>query len=282
MRFAIGIPTVREYADPALLIELARSAEDAGWDGVFLWDHLVYHDVGDPVADAWTTLAAIAALTRSVRLGLCMTVLARRRPWKVARETATLDVISGGRLVFGASIGSLGQEEFGAFGEDPDPRARAEKVDEALEIIAGLWSGEPFAYRGRHYELQETVFVPTPLQRPRVPVWIGGRWPNRRPFRRAARWDGVFPTHHDVGFRDLIPPQELQAIVEYTRSHRNAADGPLDVIMEGTTPEEPRRAKPIVAPYLETGLTWWIERIGWFRGPVEDMRSRVRAGPPGT
>jgi len=124
MRFAIGVPCVREYGDPQLLIELAGSAEEAGWDGFFLWDHLVYHSVGTPVADPWTTLAAIAPLTRSITLGVCMTVLARRRPQKVARETATLDAISGGRLVFGASRGSLGEEEFAAFGEDPDPRVR--------------------------------------------------------------------------------------------------------------------------------------------------------------
>jgi alkanesulfonate monooxygenase SsuD/methylene tetrahydromethanopterin reductase-like flavin-dependent oxidoreductase (luciferase family) len=280
MRFAVGVPTVRGYADPALLIELARSAEDAGWDGFFLWDHLVYHDVGDSVADPWTTLAAIASLTRSIRLGVCMTVLARRRPWKVARETATLDVISGGRLVFGASIGSLAEEEFRAFGEDPDPRVRAERVDEALEIIAGLWTGEPFSYRGRHYQVQETIFLPTPIQRPRIPVWIAGRWPNRRPFQRAARWDGVFPTHRDVGFMDLIPPRELRSIIEYTRSHRGAGDDAFDVIMEGTTPPDPRPGRRIVAPYIDAGLTWWVERLGWFRGPVAEMRARVRAGPP--
>jgi len=213
MRFAVGVPTVREYGDPPLLLELATSAERAGWDGVFLWDHLVYRP-GDPVADPWTTLAAIAAATSTIRLGVCMTILARRRPWKVARETATLDVLSGGRLVFGVSLGSLGQEEFEAFGEDPDPRVRAERLDEGLEIVSGLWSGEPFSFRGRHYRVDQTVFRPTPVQAPRIPVWVAGQWPNRRPFRRAARWDGVFPTHRDIGFNDLIPVEELEAIVD--------------------------------------------------------------------
>jgi Luciferase-like monooxygenase len=280
MRLAIGVPTVREYADPALLIELARSSEDSGWDGFFLWDHLVCHDVGDPVADPWTTLAAIAALTRSIGLGVGMTVLARRRPWKVARETATLDIISGGRVVFGASLGSLGEEEFGAFGEDPDPRVRGDKIDEALEIIDGLWTGDPFSYQGRHYQVTETVFRPTPVQRPRIPVWIAGRWPNRRPFQRAARWDGVFPTHRDVGFMDLIPAHEPRSIVEYTLSFRGDRDGAFDVVMEGTTPQDSRPGRAVVAPYAEAGLTWWVERLGWFRGSIEEMRSRVRAGPP--
>jgi alkanesulfonate monooxygenase SsuD/methylene tetrahydromethanopterin reductase-like flavin-dependent oxidoreductase (luciferase family) len=280
MHFAIGVPTVREYADPALLIELARSAEDAGWDGFFLWDHLVYHDAGDPVADPWTVLAAIAPLTSSIRLGVCMTVLARRRPQKVARETATLDVISGGRLIFGASIGSLGEEEFAAFGEDPDARVRAEKLDEALDIVTGLWTGEPFSYQGRHYRVRETVFRPTPLQRPRIPVWVAGRWPNRRPFQRAARWDGVFATHRDVGFTDLIPPEELRGIVRYTHGERGAREGEFDVTMEGTTPEDPWRGREVVEPYGDVGLTWWVERLGWFRGSVAEMRSRARAGPP--
>ncbi len=281
MRFAVGIPTVREYGDPRLLMDLAVSAERAGWDGVFLWDHLVYGP-GDPVADPWTTLSAITAITSSIRLGVCMTILARRRPWKVARETAALDVISGGRLVFGVSLGSLGREEFEAFGEDPDPRVRAERLDEGLEIVTGLWSGEPFSFQGRHHSFYETVFVPTPVQRPRIPVWVAGQWPNRRPFRRAARWDGVFPTHRDVGFNDLIPVEELQAIVEYTLLHRpaSAGDGPFDVVMEGTSPDDPVMAAEVVAPYRDGGLTWWVERVGWFRGPLDEMRARIDAGPP--
>jgi alkanesulfonate monooxygenase SsuD/methylene tetrahydromethanopterin reductase-like flavin-dependent oxidoreductase (luciferase family) len=281
MRFAVGIPTVREYGDPRLLIDLAVDAEGAGWDGVFLWDHLVYGR-SDPVADPWTTLSAIAVRTSSIRLGVCMTILARRRPWKVARETATLDVISGGRLVFGVSLGSLGHEEFQAFGEDADPRVRADRLDEGLEIVTGLWSGEPFAFRGRHYQVEETLFVPAPVQQPRIPVWVAGQWPNRRPFRRAAHWDGVFPTHRDVGFNDLIPVDELRAIVAYTLEHRAAGADPLDVIMEGTTPADPARGAAIVAPYDEAGLTWWVERAGWFRGPVDEIEARVHAGPPRT
>jgi alkanesulfonate monooxygenase SsuD/methylene tetrahydromethanopterin reductase-like flavin-dependent oxidoreductase (luciferase family) len=279
MRFAIGVPTVREYGDPDLLVELGRSAEEAGWDGVFLWDHLVYRR-SDPVADPWTTLAVMAALTERVLLGVCMTVLARRRPAKVARETATLDVLSRGRTVFGASLGSLGREEFAAFGEDPDPSVRAQRVDEALEIIAGLWSGEPFSYRGRHNLVEETVFLPRPVQRPRIPIWIAGRWPSRRPFERAARWDGVFPTHRDVGFNDLMPVSELRQVVDYTRGLREDPGAPFDVIVEGTSPADGQAAADVVGPYEDAGLTWWVERTGWFRGPVDEMRARVEAGPP--
>jgi alkanesulfonate monooxygenase SsuD/methylene tetrahydromethanopterin reductase-like flavin-dependent oxidoreductase (luciferase family) len=280
MRFAVGVPCVLEYGDPTLLVELARSAEDAGWDGFFLWDHLVYHSFGDPVADPWTTLSAIAPVTRSIRLGVCMTVLARRRPQKVARETATLDILSGGRLVFGASIGSLGDEEFAAFGEDPDARVRGERIDEALDVITGLWSGEPFAYEGRHFQVRQTVFLPTPVQRPRIPVWVAGRWPNRRPFERAARWDGVFPTHRDVGMNDLIPLDELRRIIRFTQDARGDRPGAFDVVMEGTTPPDPAQGASIAEPYAQVGLTWWVERIGWWRGSVDEMRVRVAAGPP--
>lgn len=280
MRFAIGVPTVLDYADPMLLIELARSAEGAGWDGLFLWDHLVYHGREDPVADPWTTLAAITSETRSLRLGVLVAALARRRPWKVARETATLDIISGGRLVFGAGLGSVDHGEFGAFGEDSDRRIRAEKVDEGLEIIAGLWTGEPFSFQGTHYRVEQTVFLPTPVQRPRIPIWVAGRWPNRAPFRRAARWDGMFPTHAEYGFDQLVPPGELRRIIDYTLGFRDAEAGPYDVVLQGITPLDRDRACEVVAPYGPVGLTWWVERIGWFRGTIQEMRSRIEAGPP--
>jgi alkanesulfonate monooxygenase SsuD/methylene tetrahydromethanopterin reductase-like flavin-dependent oxidoreductase (luciferase family) len=279
LRFAIGVPVMREYSDPRFLVELAVAAEDAGWDGCFLWDHLLYGD-NDPVADAWTVLAAIAARTERIRLGLLITSVARRRPWKVARETATLDRLSGGRLVFGAGLGSLA-DEFTRFGEDGDDRVRGEKVDEGLEIIDGLWRGEPFGFEGRHYRVEPTVFVPPPLQTPRIPIWIGGRWPHRRPFERAARWDGVFPaTPVGTPHTDMMSPEALRQVVAFTLGVRRESAGAFDVVMEGNTADGGRRGADMVAPYAEAGLTWWIEKLGWFRGPIHDMRARVRAGPP--
>ena len=132
-------------------------------------------------------------------MGVLISALAQRRPWKFARETASLDVLSGGRLVVGVDLGSQGREEFAAFGEDPDLAVRAARLDEGLEILLGLWSGEPYAFQGRHHSGEETVFVPRPCQRPRPPIWVAGRWPARRPFRRAARFDGVFPTFEGFG-----------------------------------------------------------------------------------
>ena len=233
------------------------------------------------MADPWIAIASVAALTERVRLGVMLCILARRRPQKVARETASLDLLSGGRLVFGAGLGSAPEQEFAAFGEDPDPRVRAAKLDEGLEVVTGLWSGEPFSHRGEHYEVAETSFLPTPLQRPRIPVWIGGRWPARPPFRRAARWDGIFAIHREVGQEQTMTPEQLGEIVAYTRAHRRS-EGPFDVVIEGQTAGDGAAAdRERVEGLRAAGLTWWVENLGWFRGPLERMRERLRAGPPG-
>ena len=279
MRCAVGLPNLGDYGDPVLLVELARRAEYAGWEGVFLWDHMVYSELGWPAADPWVTAGAIAASTERVRLGVLVTPLARRRPWKVARETASLDVLSGGRLVVGAGLGGLGARghaEFGAFGDEADPRVRAELLDEGLDILTGLWSGEPFSYEGRHHRIEETVFLPRPVQRLRPPVWIAGKWPRRPGFRRAARWDGVFPVFEDVGGSEMAPPEALAEAVRYTEEHRER-DGPFDVALEGLSEgQDPER----IAAYEAVGLTWWIEKLGWFRGTVDAMRERIERGPP--
>jgi alkanesulfonate monooxygenase SsuD/methylene tetrahydromethanopterin reductase-like flavin-dependent oxidoreductase (luciferase family) len=226
------------------------------------------------------TIAAVAASTERVRLGVMVCILARRRPQKVARETASLDLLSGGRLVFGAGLGSQWEEEFAAFGEDPDPRVRAARLDEGLDIVSGLWSGEPFSYSGAHYEVAETTFLPTPLQRPRIPVWIAGRWPAPRPFRRAARWDGVFAIHREVSQAQTMTPEQLAEIVSYTLAHR-ASDSPFDFVIEGQTAGDGGAGdRERVEGLRAAGLTWWIENLGWFRGPLESMRERIDAGPP--
>jgi alkanesulfonate monooxygenase SsuD/methylene tetrahydromethanopterin reductase-like flavin-dependent oxidoreductase (luciferase family) len=278
VRCAVGLPNIGDYGDPDLLVDLAGTAERAGWDGVFLWDHLAYREPGWPAADPYVTAGAIAVTTERVRIGVLITPLSRRRPWKVARETASLDVLSGGRLVVGTGLGSQAEAEFAAFGDDPDPRVRAERLDEGLEILIGLWGEEPFSHNGRHFRVAETVFLPRPLQRPRPPIWIAGRWPARRPFRRAARYDGVFPTFEGVGHAEMPSPERLAEAIAYTRTHRETA-APFDVVLEGQS-DGPDPAR--VAPYEAAGLTWWIEKLGWFRGPVEAMRERIELGPPVT
>jgi alkanesulfonate monooxygenase SsuD/methylene tetrahydromethanopterin reductase-like flavin-dependent oxidoreductase (luciferase family) len=275
MRFAVGLPNVKEYADPRLLVDLAVTAEGAGWDGVFVWDHLLYRD-GGAALNPWIAAAAVAQATSEIRLGVMVVALARRRPWNVAREAAALDILSNGRLMFGAGLGSR-DDEFKLFGENATPRVRAEKLDESLEIIAGLWSGRPFTYEGEHFRIDEVLFVPTPLQTPRIPVLVAGRWPSRRPFRRAARWDGIFATHEEVGHTETMTVAQLTEIIEYTRSHRAETTTPFEVVIEGQTsgPDS-----TFVTDYARAGLTWWVEKLGWFRGPLEEMKARIEAGPP--
>jgi alkanesulfonate monooxygenase SsuD/methylene tetrahydromethanopterin reductase-like flavin-dependent oxidoreductase (luciferase family) len=271
------LPNVGEYGDPRLLVDLACRAEGSGWDGVFIWDHVAYRERGWLVADPYVSIAAIAARTNRVRLGVLIAALARRRPWKFAREMATLDVLSDGRLVVGIGLGSQAEEEFAAFGEDPDPQRRHELIDEGLDIVCGLWSGHPFSYDGRHYHVGESLFLPTPIQQPRPPVWIGGRWSTRQSFRRAARFDGVFPTFEAIAPGELPTPEQLSAVLEYTHSHRTSHGTTFDVVLEGQSRD---RDHERISAYQDVGLTWWIEKLGWFRGPVDAALRRIEQGPP--
>lgn len=278
---AVGLPNVREYADPRLLVDLAVHAEAAGWDGVFVWDHIAREeDPAIPATDPWIVAAAMAVRTERVRLGIMVTPLARRRPWKVARETVALDRLSGGRLTLGVGLGGGVRNEFAAFGEASDARARAELLDEGLAILGGLWSGEPFEFHGRRHHVTGAQFLPRPVQRPRVPVWVAGRWPNRRPFRRAARWDGVFPVFEGVAYAEMPAPEQLAEVVAYTREQRKAED-PFDVALECISDGEDRPADAALAQaYADAGLTWWVEKLGWFRGRLDAVRERIRRGPP--
>ena len=283
MRFAVGLPNVGDTGDPRTLVALAHEAEATGWGGVFVWDHVAYRERGWPVADPYVAVTAIAATTSRLRIGVLVSALARRRPHKFAREAASLDLLSGGRLVVGAGLGSLAHEEFAAFGEDPDPRVRAERLDEALAICAALWSGDAVSFRGAHHRVDDALFLPRPVQRPRPPVWIAGRWPAKPPFRRAARWDGVFPTFAGVAHDGMPTPSALAEAVAFTRAERADGSGPFDVVLEGQTSGRDADADADaerIAPYADAGLTWWIEKLGGFRGPLDATRRRIAAGPP--
>jgi alkanesulfonate monooxygenase SsuD/methylene tetrahydromethanopterin reductase-like flavin-dependent oxidoreductase (luciferase family) len=276
---AVGVPNVGPFGDPLLLVEMAVAAEQHGWDGFFVWDHQLWHDPAWAVADPVVVVSAIAARTARVRIGILVNVLARRRVGKVARESVTLDQLSGGRLVFGAGLGSRA-EEFTAFGESGDPRERAARLDESLALLDALWRGDPVTVHGTYLTAEDVTMLPRPVQQPRIPVWCGGRWPNKAPFRRAARWDGVMPTHRDYGLGGTMPPDELRAVIRYTREQRGT-DGPFDVALEGRTDgAAPDRGARHVAPYLDAGLTWWIEALGWWRGTPSDALARIRQGPP--
>jgi alkanesulfonate monooxygenase SsuD/methylene tetrahydromethanopterin reductase-like flavin-dependent oxidoreductase (luciferase family) len=237
-----------ELVEPSLLAELARDAEQRGWDGLFLWDHVNYEPPVRAVADVWIALAAVACATSRLRIGPMVTPLSRRRVQKVARETVTLDHLSGGRLTFGVGLGA-DRNELEPFGEVVDPRERAQLLDQGLERLTALWAGD---------------FEPTPIQQPRIPVWVAGRWPKRRPLRRAARWDGYFP----IG---LTGPDDLAELGSELRDLRGDRDGPFDLVVEidpGADPE----------PWESAGATWVLTSL---ESPprLEEVRAAIEAGP---
>lgn len=277
MKFGLIVQTTGELGYPRSLVRLAREAESAGWDGFFIWD--VFGGdaaAAEPVADPWITMAAIAAVTERIRFGPMVTPLPRRRPWKVAREAATLDQLSGGRLILGVGIGTP-PEEFSRFGEEADPKKRAGMLDEGLEVLTGLWSGEPFAHRGEHYKIDDAVLLPRPVQQPRIPIWVGAGWPQKQGFRRAARWDGVYP----FGPNGNMTLDELREMRSYVLAQR-ATDTPFDIVTGGDVPfDDAGSARAILAEYEEAGVTWWIEGVGSWRGDEEAMAAFIRGGPPG-
>lgn len=276
MRYGIVIPS----GDIHTILDLTVEAEAAGWDGVFTWDAIYigpeHVGVETRVYDPWVLLAAMAVRTERVRLGAMLTPPSRRRPWKLARETVTVDHLSNGRLVLPVGLGAV--DTFGLVGEQTDRRVRAELLDESLNILTGLWSGRPFQHQGKHYQLGEMTFVPTPVQQPRIPIWVVGSWPRERSMARALRYDGLLASVY--GTTDLAP-DDVRAMRAYATEQRPAS-APYDIIVEGITPTgDPARAADQVRPFAAAGATWWIESP-WTppNGPAE-VRARIRQGPPG-
>jgi alkanesulfonate monooxygenase SsuD/methylene tetrahydromethanopterin reductase-like flavin-dependent oxidoreductase (luciferase family) len=281
MNYSLSLPNFGDWQDPRIVADLAREAEAAGWHGVFTWDHL-YAWPGNEVGDPWAIMTAVALATERVRIGPMVTPLPRRRPWNVVRQLVTLDRLSGGRAVFGAALGYPPHEEFGVFGEPEDARTRAAKLDEGLEIVAGLQSGEPFAFAGAHHRLDDVLFAPLPLQRPRVPIWIGGSWPNRAPFRRASRWDGVIPimARDEDGNEPTPTVEDMRAALTYTREHREG-EGPFDAVFTGVLPSGRAEAAAIARELASFGVTWW-QISPAFDEPPAAFLDLVRSGPPST
>ena len=282
MRYSVNVPNFGDFADPRTVARVARAAEEAGWDGLFVWDHVVHSKTmrrGLPFGDPWMLLTAAALATSRIRLGTLVTPVARRRPEQLARQVATLDVLSRGRVTFGAGLGGPVEDEFGSFGDATDPVVLAARLDEGLGLLARYWAGERVDHDGPHYRVHDVELLPATVQRPRPPVWVGGFWPNRRPFRRAARWDGVVPLF--ASEHGMPPtPDEMRQVTAYVAEHR-VADGPFDVVAGGAT--TPQLADDVVGPLAEAGATWWDER-GLYTSP--DLHSlgpvlrRVEAGPP--
>ncbi|MGA2790707.1 MAG: LLM class flavin-dependent oxidoreductase [Candidatus Bathyarchaeia archaeon] len=279
LRFGLYLPNYGKVAYARTLAELALESEDAGWDGVFLWDHVMYSEPQhSPMVDSLTTLAAIAVKTKRIRLGTTVTPLARRRPWIVARQTVTLDHLSNGRLTLGVGLGNPAYADFQMFGESGDEKNRAEKLDEGLEILTGLWTGKQFSYTGKHYAIEKARFLPATKQKPRIPIWVGGFWPNKAPFRRAAKYDGVIPLRLASPIEP--EPRDLRNILAYIKKRRKAT-GPFDaaVIGWGTRKSHTENTRKIQT-FAEAGMTWWLESLFLQRNSLKEMKKSIRKGPP--
>ena len=277
VKYGLYVPDFGKSASPRTLADFAHEAEESGWDGFFIWDHILEWDKPVPLFDSFSILAAISVSTERIRIGTTVTPLPRLKPWIVARQVATLDHLSRGRMVLGVGLGGEESTDYARFGEPADNKVLAQKLDESLEIITGLWSGRPFIFRGKHYQIKKTVFLPPPLQKPRVPIWVGGFWPRVGPFLRAARWDGVIPL---VLPERLARPTDIRDIIGFIKKHRRDLES-FDVVeINWTTGNNRKNNARKVTAFAEAGITWWLESLYTMRDSPERMLKRIRQGPP--
>lgn len=273
MKYGFVIPS----GDAHTVANLAQTAEFAGWDAIFVWE---------PVwgIDAWISLTAAAMVTERIRLGTMITPISRMRPWKLASETATLDNLSGGRVILGVGLGAI-DTGFTAFGEVTDRKTRAELLDEGLDILTGLWRGQPFNYSGKHYQVQECDFLPPPppVQQPRIPIWVVGAWNWPKSMARVLRYDGLLPNVLDA--QKQHQPLTPEAVAEMSAfSKAEKPNEPFDIVVEGETPgNNPEEAAAVVRPYAAAGATWWLEARWQVPRNAEGeqlVAKRVKQGPP--
>lgn len=271
MKFGFVFPA----GDVHTAIRCGLAAEAAGWDGYFMWD---------PIwgLDPWITLTAVAVQTQRIRLGSMITPLSRRRPWTLAGTLAALDQISGGRVILAVGLGAI-DTGFENFGEETDRKKRAELLDEGLDILTGLWRGQPFNYNGKHYQVKEIDFYPPlpPVQQPRIPIWVVGAWPSQKSMTRVMKYDGVLPSKRgEDGQIQQVEGKDLLEIQEYANQHRSEHT-PFDIVVEGVTPgNHPEKARDILSSWAEAGATWWIEAL-WGTEDPEKILERINQGPPG-
>ncbi|MHA2163018.1 MAG: LLM class flavin-dependent oxidoreductase [Candidatus Thorarchaeota archaeon] len=271
LKHGLLFPNGGQNLGPAELADVAVEAEKAGWDGFFIWDNLVN-------LDPTVSLTAIGLKTKKMKFGTMVTAVARRRPWKLARETVGLDHLSNGRLIFGAGLGD--ETAYDPYGEDSNSVVRAQKLDEGLDILNGLWSGEKFSYNGKHYQIKEVQSRSTPMQKPRIPIWIGGLWPNKGPFRRASRWDGIMPhTVRSVQLGEQLTHQEVKDLMSYIEKHRKGSMDDFSLVMLSSTPDKDH-ADEIISPFVEIGAKWWCESVFEWQIPLDDAITRIKMGPP--
>lgn len=281
MKHGINITNFGDGFTPNVLADLAHEAEESGWDGFFIWDHVAAFRHGEKqplsMVDPWITLAAIAMRTKQIRIGPMVTPLPRRRPWKLAREAVTLDHLSNGRLNLGVGLGFPDWDEYEQFGESGRADVRAGMLDEGLDVLLGLWTGQPFSYEGDYYVVKGAAFQPVPLQMPRIPIWVAGTWPNKKPMRRSAKYEGVFPISNDLN-RDLTPADVLE-ITQYINNHRGDY-GNFDFVLSGSTAGEGlKKARNRMSLLEDAGATWWQERFAPWVGSIASIRKVIHKGP---
>ncbi|MER7243528.1 LLM class flavin-dependent oxidoreductase [Kribbella sp. NPDC000426] len=286
MRFSINIPNFGDFADAHTVARVAAAAEEAGWDGLFLWDHVVHSKEqrrGQPFGDPWMLMTAAALATSRIKLGPLVTPVARRRPEQLARQVATLDLMSNGRVIFGAGLGGPIKDEFGSFGDTTDPKVLAERLDEGLDLLAAYWAGDRVSHAGKHYQVDDVEMLPATVQSPRPPVWIAGYWPKKAPMRRAARWDGAVPLFTSANHGEAPPVDELRELVAFIEDQRDDRSTPYDVIVGGISPADAAKSRALIEPLAEAGATWWDERQ-LIRGKefyrLEPVLRRIEQGPP--
>lgn len=270
---------VGSYGTTAELLEIAQAAEAAGWDGFFTWDAISIGDVA--TWDPWALLAAVAVRTERIRLGALVFAPARRRPWKFAREAVTVDHLSAGRLVLPVGLGVLDDGGFSRVsGEVTSARERAERLDELLAICDLAWRGERFSFAGTHYTVDDLLILPTPVQRPRVPVWPVGGWPSPRSMARAARWDGVVLQR--TGSEDPLTPSDVTDAVAWVRERRDGDLTGYDVVVQDVLPDDDGAAREMVAAYEAAGATWFIDSRWDPSVTPAALLELARQGPPTT
>jgi alkanesulfonate monooxygenase SsuD/methylene tetrahydromethanopterin reductase-like flavin-dependent oxidoreductase (luciferase family) len=277
VQYAIDLSAAGAWGSPRTLADLAQLAERSGWDGVFVEDYVIYSE-GLDTYDPWVALAAVACATERIRLGTLVTPLPRRRPWKVAAEAMSIDHLSGGRMILGVGSGDPTAADMMPVGEEPDARVRGEMLDEALEVIDALWKGEMVDHRGAHYRLDGVTLSPRPVQRPRIPIWVGGQFTRRRPRERALRWDGSCLYRAEPPDWTDMTPDDVRRLRELASSRPDGGRG-FAVVIGGRRRQENLAAeRRYIASLAEAGADWWNEWVPP-QTPVERVAELVGAGP---
>ncbi len=278
IKYGIVTPNIGEfYGSIDNLVKISQKIETTGWNGHFIWDWILGNkDPIHQIVDPWIALTAMASRTKKIKLGTNITPIPRRRPWKLARETVSLDRFSNGRLILGVGLGFPPEEEFAAFGEESDIKIRAKKMDEGLEVLLGLWSGTKFSYNGEYYKIDNVTFLPKALQTPRIPIWGAGTWPFKKPFIRSTKLDGVVPMDND----DYFPtPKTLLEIISLIKEHRSNMKDFDIVACVRTMGIDSQKREELLSEYIDVGATWLVESIDESTDKTECF-DFIEQGPP--